>query len=191
MPTIKHGWEDPSIQKAIREGQIPAEQVRGTPGEKYLPKGTPAACVEDKTTKPAKKKKVQVNYVTPVFLPTGVWVVPLKVTNPLNGSRFDRSKIGRAGHERTKVAEFLGTPCSLRLLADFREYMDDEGRIEVELVKLGPGEMDSDGVQGAMKYVRDGVSLFMGLDDKDKRWQWEYGQERHEKTGIRITIKKL
>lgn len=191
MPTLKNGWEDPNIQKMIRDGHIPAEQVRGTPGEKYLPKGTPAACVEPAPTKPAKKAKPKIDYVVPVFLPTGVWVIPLKVTNPLNGSRFDKSKIGRAGHERTKVAEFLGTPCGLRLLAGFREHMDGDGRVEVTMVKLGPGEMDDDGVSGAMKYVRDTVALFCGLDDKDKRWKWEYGQERHKQTGIRISIEKL
>lgn len=44
--------------------------------------------------------------------------------------------------------------------------------VSVQLTRYGPGVLDSDGLTGAFKHVRDSIAKFYQVDDGDKRWQW-------------------
>lgn len=48
----------------------------------------------------------------------------------------------------------------------------------VTLTRIAPRQMDGDNLQGALKGVRDQVAQQLGVDDRDARVTWVYGQER-------------
>lgn len=48
----------------------------------------------------------------------------------------------------------------------------------VLLTRIAPRELDDDNLRGALKAVRDGVADWLGVDDRDKRVRWEYGQAK-------------
>lgn len=63
----------------------------------------------------------------------------------------------------------------------------------VTLTRLYPEKgrakaMDSDGVVSAMKPIRDGIADAWGVDDKDGKWKWRYGQRTAQKYGVEVEI---
>lgn len=60
----------------------------------------------------------------------------------------------------------------------------------VTLTRIGPRMMDDDGAIASLKACRDGVADALGIDDRDPRVQWRYGQERGKprQYGVRITV---
>lgn len=48
----------------------------------------------------------------------------------------------------------------------------------VRLVRIAPRQLDDDNLRPALKATRDGVADWLGIDDRDPRVRWEYGQER-------------
>ena len=48
----------------------------------------------------------------------------------------------------------------------------------VRLTRLSAGTLDDDNLRGALKAVRDGCADRLGIDDRDPRVEWQYGQER-------------
>jgi hypothetical protein len=65
--------------------------------------------------------------------------------------------------------------------------------IHALLVLICPNEVDSDNVQGRLKAVRDGVAQALGINDRSKRFTWEYAQERctRGRFGVRIRLERL
>lgn len=48
----------------------------------------------------------------------------------------------------------------------------------VLLTRVAPRALDDDNLRGALKSVRDGVADWLGIDDRDPRVKWEYGQRK-------------
>ena len=48
--------------------------------------------------------------------------------------------------------------------------------LTVTLTRIGPRMLDSDNLQSALKYCRDEVARWLGLDDADPLLVWVYGQ---------------
>lgn len=48
--------------------------------------------------------------------------------------------------------------------------------IEVTLTRVGVRKLDSDNLASAFKHVRDGIAEYVGVDDGDERWTWNYAQ---------------
>ncbi len=60
---------------------------------------------------------------------------------------------------------------------------------DVRLVRLGPREMDDDGVVSALKSVRDAFARFVAVDDKLRSVvRYRYDQERSKEFGVRIEV---
>ena len=59
----------------------------------------------------------------------------------------------------------------------------------VKLVRVSPRELDDDNLRGALKACRDGVADWLGVDDRDARVVWEYGQEKGAKC-VRIEVRE-
>lgn len=60
---------------------------------------------------------------------------------------------------------------------------------DVRLVRLGPREMDDDGVVSALKSVRDAFARFVAVDDKHRHIvRYRYKQERSKEFGVRIEV---
>lgn len=60
---------------------------------------------------------------------------------------------------------------------------------EVTLTRISPRRLDGDNLQGALKYIRDEVADWIGVDDADDRVEWSYRQE-NGKHAVRITIEE-
>ena len=60
----------------------------------------------------------------------------------------------------------------------------------VTLTRIAPRQMDGDNLQGALKGVRDEVAACLGVDDRDARVTWVYGQERGKarEYGVRVDL---
>jgi hypothetical protein len=63
-------------------------------------------------------------------------------------------------------------------------------RYDVTITRVSAGVADWDGAVTAVKYVRDGVAAFLGLDDRDPSIAWTVLQARCEKgyQGVRVRI---
>lgn len=48
----------------------------------------------------------------------------------------------------------------------------------VTLIRVSPRELDDDNLRGALKAIRDGVADRLGVDDRDPRVEWAYGQRK-------------
>lgn len=48
----------------------------------------------------------------------------------------------------------------------------------VTMTRVSAGELDDDNLSGAFKAIRDGVADALGIDDRDKRVRWKYGQAK-------------
>ena len=60
----------------------------------------------------------------------------------------------------------------------------------VRLVRLGPREMDDDGVVSALKSVRDAFAKFVNVNDKHKHIiRYTYDQEPSREFGVRIEVR--
>lgn len=63
----------------------------------------------------------------------------------------------------------------------------------VAMTRLSAGELDDDNLRSALKAVRDGIADALGVDDRDPRVRWEYGQAKCKRGefGVRVTIMAL
>ncbi len=48
----------------------------------------------------------------------------------------------------------------------------------VTLTRIAPRTLDDDNLRGALKAVRDGIAEALGVDDRDPRVVWAYGQAK-------------
>lgn len=61
--------------------------------------------------------------------------------------------------------------------------------VAVTITRIAPSNgLDDDNLRGALKAVRDGVADALGVDDRDPRVTWQYGQQRGAEYGVRIDM---
>lgn len=149
----------PAIRTAIAKGLIPADAAP-------VPEAKPAL-------------------VAASFLAPGTWTIPVHVVSGDN-ARGMRSKIGRAGHERNATFRVLAR--NLRDLARFADAAQAGLPVVCRFTRIGR-LMDSDGLAGACKYVRDAVAAMLGVGDGPRGpVRWEYEQESASACGVRIEL---
>ena len=112
--------------------------------------------------------------------------IPIRVANRLNKqhSGWARSRERKAHREavvftmRTKIHGRSG----LKLLMP----------LAVTLTKITPRgrPLDSDGLQSALKTVRDSVAEVIGVDDGNSGYIWRYAQEFGREHGVRVRIER-
>lgn len=108
----------------------------------------------------------------------------LRTRNQLNTRRHWR--VDRA--ERAAVREAVGYAL---LGADWKGMGKPSEATPwvVTLTRLGPREMDDDGLVSALKSVRDAFADFVGVDDKHRSIvRYSYEQERSKGFGVRIDV---
>lgn len=105
--------------------------------------------------------------------------LPLKTVAGLNAREHWRKRAKRVKAERL-TARLVLTP----------HAKPDVFPVVVRMVRLSPGTLDSDNLQGAAKAIRDGVADWLGIPDNDPRIDWQYGQERCKRGwfGVRVEI---
>ena len=60
----------------------------------------------------------------------------------------------------------------------------------ITITRIAPAELDTDNNVSSAKHIRDGISDWLGVNDRDKRLRWEYAQEKQGKGvyGVRIRV---
>ncbi len=63
----------------------------------------------------------------------------------------------------------------------------------VTLTRLSERFLDDDNVRDALKAVRDEVAAWLGVDDRDERVTWRYGQQKMQRGcfGVRVQLEAL
>ena len=63
--------------------------------------------------------------------------------------------------------------------------------LDVLLVRISTGELDGDAVPPALKHVRDAIAAWLGVDDRDPRVTWRYGQEKAKRDSRRLGLARI
>jgi hypothetical protein len=100
--------------------------------------------------------------------------IPIRTVSALNLREHWRKRAKRVKSERQ--AAYLITPYGVRLPCT------------VKLTRIAPRALDGDNWQAGAKGIRDGIADKLGVDDRDPRVTWEYGQERGKPYAVRVTI---
>lgn len=85
-----------------------------------------------------------------------------------------RARAGKTKRERKKVTlAWLTQPLMFRhsVIATVRTF-----GVIVTLTRVGPRRLDDDNLAGSLKGVRDAIAAALGVDDRDPKVQWVYGQ---------------
>jgi len=112
--------------------------------------------------------------------------VPVRTHNELNAKRC---------HWRTKHAQRAAVKEAVTYALIGHRWLDVPKPTAlapwlVRLVRLGPREMDDDGVVSALKSVRDAFAHFVAVNDKHKHIvRYEYSQEPSKTFGVRIEVR--
>jgi hypothetical protein len=93
--------------------------------------------------------------------------VPVKIESSLNLREHWRKRANRNTSHRSAAYFALK---SSKIKAELPAV--------VTLTRVAPRELDGDNLQGGMKSVRDGVADWFGVDDRDPRIKWDYGQRK-------------
>lgn len=168
------------LVKARAEGRILSETPARPP---VVPEAAPAGRRKRLRPKLAKLAAWTTGPATTI-------VVPLFVAPVSNGGAIKRSLIGRAGGDRRATGRALAA--CLPFLVPLAAAAQAGRPLRVELVRLGGGRMDDDNLTLTMKWVRDTVALFLGVDDSPAGpVAWKYGQQPDGKAAVRITLEVL
>lgn len=100
--------------------------------------------------------------------------IPMRIVSVANMREHWATKATRAKSQRILAwAELKAADKAPRLM----------GPVTVKLTRIAPRMLDDDNLRSAFKACRDGVADWLGVDDRDPRVTWDYGQERgHVKT---------
>lgn len=103
--------------------------------------------------------------------------IPIRTVSALNAREHWRARARRVKAEREATSwvlrgqEYPVPPCT------------------VTMTRAGPSNgLDDDNLRGAMKGVRDQIALWLGIDDRDPRVTWGYGQRRAKEWAVEVEI---
>lgn len=106
-------------------------------------------------------------------------IIPVKTVSEQNVREHHMARARRAHKQRGQAKLFCGM-----FGAWWKRFKDP---CTIQLTRGAPSEgLDSDNLRAALKHVRDGVADAMGIDDRDARVQWKYGQERTKQYLVRV-----
>lgn len=138
--------------------------------------------------KPARGKR-KAELAAQSFTAPGTWVVPVLVRSG-NNSRGQHAKIARGGQEKLPVYRALAR--THREIAPFADAAQAGRPVRCLMTRLGGNLCDDDNLTDAMKYVRDAVSHFLGVDDGPRGpVRWVVAQEAGGPVGVRIELALL
>jgi len=105
------------------------------------------------------------------------YLIPIKTVGGLNAREHWRVRAKRVKAERQATAVVV------------RKF---PAPAIVRLVRLSPGTLDEDNLQGAMKAVRDEIARICGVDDKPGGpITWCYAQERCKRGQFGVKVEVL
>lgn len=113
--------------------------------------------------------------------------LPVRTVSEANRASHEhwRMRHKRAKHQRRTAAWVTRVPA--------HGLLDRGVCLTVNLTRIAPRALDDDNLASAMKAVRDGVADALGINDRDPRVAWTYGQEKRGvgEYAVRIIIKEM
>ena len=104
-------------------------------------------------------------------------VIPIRTVSALNVREHWRARSQRVRAERRETFYVL------------KPLHPPPSPVVVTMTRLGPSNgLDDDNLRGALKGVRDEIAEWFGIDDRDPRVTWEYGQRRAKDWGVEVTF---
>jgi hypothetical protein len=113
----------------------------------------------------AKKREPKREFVEPTlneWLGGVTFSIPVYVVGGDN-QRGMKSRIARSGHERRVTLRTMAR--WHRELVEYADAAMARQRIHVNMIRLNSSRMDTDSLTASMKYVRDAISDWLGVDD--------------------------
>ena len=111
------------------------------------------------------------------------FVLPMALPSVANQRLHWSVKARQTKAQRSAVLLAMPT----RKLQRERNWLTLMGKVVVTLTRCSPRPLDDDNNVGAFKGVRDQVAAQLGIDDRDKRVAWAYGQERGAQASARAS----
>lgn len=160
---------------------------------RLLPKHVQAQLLgQQKAAIAVKAGYVRPRYPSPVSdgpINASVWL-SMRLVNELNGSRENVHVVAKRRREHRKAAGV-----GVSLAPGFARSSSPDMRYVVTLTRIiGPRgkEFDADdNLRAAFKSAKDGVADALEIDDRSKRIEWRYGQERGKDWRVRIEIESV
>lgn len=129
-------------------------------------------------------------------------VVPIRTTSKTNDRDHHQARSRKATDERDAVALLLtqskevAKTRMLKVGGSQRPVLTLSNSplpVSVSLTRISANFLDDDNVRGALKSVRDEVAAWIGVDDRDPRVLWHYGQLKKPRHifGVHIVVEKL
>lgn len=115
--------------------------------------------------------------------PLADWTIEAKLPSTSNLREHHQARAKRVAAGR--AAAFRSVPAVIRSV--FALPMQPSGLV-VLMVRQAPRLLDSDNLAACMKAHRDGIADAMGINDRDKRVQWECEQEKCNIPSLRIYV---
>ena len=115
--------------------------------------------------------------------------IPIKVISEMNWRGHWASRARRVKHQKG-----LAYAHCLKEIGFKPKDNELPGLYHITLTRLkGYRERDFDGdnLQSAFKAVRDGIAMYMGVDDGSDDIDWEYRQEKSKAAGVRVEIEEI
>jgi hypothetical protein len=112
------------------------------------------------------------------------FTLPIKTVNPTNNRQHWRTVYKRGVMEKRAA-------WSATVNARIESGEPLPVPAVITFTRIGAGSMDEDdNLRASIKHLKDGIALAFGIDDKDKRLEWQYAQEKAKRGvyGVRIRI---
>ncbi len=89
----------------------------------------------------------------------------------------------RTKHRRKKAQQII-------VLAELSKHPKPELPARITLTRIALRRLDTDNAAGSFKHVQDEIARWMGVDDGDERYDWQYRQEKGDpkQYAVRIEI---
>lgn len=103
------------------------------------------------------------------------FTLPIKTVNEANGSHGH----WRVKAKRRKIQRAIAFGMTSMILpSPSPSFRDGLFPCVVTLTRISAGELDDDNLRVSLKSIRDGIADAYGLADNDKRFAWNYAQEK-------------
>lgn len=117
------------------------------------------------------------------------FTLPVRVKNITN-ERTHWAVKARYSKQLREVARFQ-TSIAIGLADEDVDSDSDRYRVTLIRQSTTAQRMDGDGLQAAMKPIRDGIADALGIDDGSDRIEWKYEQEKTGEYAVEVKIERM
>jgi hypothetical protein len=118
------------------------------------------------------------------------FTIPVKTTNPLNGSQGRTRGAVLAKAAQRKKQRNAARLCGLAGIYNQRpELLRLPFRsAALMLTRVSAGTLDTDGLAASLKSIRDGLADCLGVADNDPRVTWSYAQRKGKRREYSVEV---